>query len=80
MIFIGHPAQQVEDIVEAYKLQSQAMEQELGDFTTCPCMKGKWCVVEKVFNNGCVLSKVGNVCAVKDAYGFVLVVRELPGG
>jgi len=51
MIFIGHPEQCVDDIVNT-------------------------CGTEQVFDHGCLLPKVGDVFAIKDDYGFVLVFHE----
>ncbi|PFH48427.1 hypothetical protein AMATHDRAFT_65548 [Amanita thiersii Skay4041] len=62
MIFIGHPEQSVEDILSAFQKDNS---------------QGGAKVDEKIFNHGCVLPKDGQVCAIKDDYGFVLVVHRL---
>ena len=76
MIFVGHPDQNVEDIINIVAEQAENLQQATkGACKSCPCEDGRTCM-ERVFNHGCLLPKAGPVFAIKDDYGFVLIARE----
>ncbi|KAF8625856.1 hypothetical protein AX17_006752 [Amanita inopinata Kibby_2008] len=88
MIFVGHPEQCVDDIITAYAEQVEEVkekekekegEEELTPKLATRELKSEDVAkrgMEKVFNHGCVLPKIGRVFAIKDDYGFVLIANE----
>ena len=76
MVFIGHPGQCVDDVVNICAEYTRQLQMDTGGACKpSPCEEGERCTV-KVFDHGCLLPKVGHVFAIKDDYGFVLVLHE----